>query len=49
MSKYDCAIHEMHTLIMQGKLKRKFHIEEGLENCPEYMNMLFTGSNTGKL
>lgn len=35
--------------IAEGKIKRKFHIVEGLEKCPEYLNLLFSGGNTGKL
>ncbi|KAF8508529.1 hypothetical protein BU17DRAFT_56720 [Hysterangium stoloniferum] len=47
--RYDSAIQEMARWIDEGKLKRKFHIVEGLEKCPEYMNILFSGGNTGKL
>jgi len=32
-----------------GRLKRKFHIVEGLPNAPEALNLLFTGGNSGKL
>jgi hypothetical protein len=32
-----------------GKLKRKFHIREGLDRAPEYLNELFAGRNTGKM
>jgi hypothetical protein len=35
--------------IGEGKIKRKYHMEEGLERCPEYLNLLFNGGNTGKL
>jgi NADPH-dependent curcumin reductase CurA len=35
--------------ISEGKIKRKFHIVEGLEKCPEHLNILYTGGNTGKL
>jgi len=35
--------------IGEGKLKRKFHIVEGLEQTPQHLNLLFTGGNTGKL
>jgi len=47
--RYNVAIREMAKWIDGGKLKRKFHIVEGLEKCPEYMNLLFSGGNTGKL
>jgi len=43
------AIKEMSKWIGEGKLKRKFHIVEGLEKCPEYLDILFSGGNTGKL
>jgi NADPH-dependent curcumin reductase CurA len=33
----------------EGKLKRRFHIEEGLEKCPEHLNHLFEGKNTGRM
>jgi len=35
--------------IKEGKLKRRFHIETGLEDCPKHLAGLFEGSNTGKL
>ena len=34
---------------MQGKLKAKEHVVEGLENFPETLMMLFNGDNFGKL
>ncbi|GJJ08642.1 hypothetical protein Clacol_002861 [Clathrus columnatus] len=48
-SKFDGVIREMNQWISENKLKRRFHIVEGLEKCPESMNMLFTGANIGKL
>ncbi|MBX9687220.1 MAG: NADP-dependent oxidoreductase [Candidatus Obscuribacterales bacterium] len=35
--------------IAEGKLKHKETIVDGLTNAPEALNMLFDGSNTGKL
>ena len=35
--------------IGEGKLKRKFHVVEGLEKCPEHLGLLYSGGNTGKL
>ncbi|KAF9507506.1 hypothetical protein BS47DRAFT_1488813 [Hydnum rufescens UP504] len=35
--------------IREGKLKRKFHIETGLAECPQHLALLFQGGNTGKL
>lgn len=43
------AVQDMARWISEGKLKRKFHIVEGLEKCPEHLNLLYTGGNTGKL
>ncbi|KLO17197.1 alcohol dehydrogenase [Schizopora paradoxa] len=43
------AEREMAQWILEGKLKRKFHIVEGLAKAPESINLLFTGGNTGKL
>ncbi|KAG8862438.1 hypothetical protein FRB96_001509 [Tulasnella sp. 330] len=34
----------------EGKLKRmKFHVEHGLENCPDALKTIFAGVNTGKM
>jgi NADPH-dependent curcumin reductase CurA len=35
--------------LMQGKLKYKVDVVEGLENAPRALHKLFDGSNTGKL
>jgi len=35
--------------INEGKIKRKFHIVDGLESCPDSLQLLFSGGNTGKL
>lgn len=35
--------------IADGKLQRKYHSIEGLENAPEGINLLYNGGNTGKL
>jgi NADPH-dependent curcumin reductase CurA len=40
---------EMAKWIKEGKLKRKYQIEEGLEECPQHLGLLFSGGNTGKL
>ncbi|KDQ15908.1 hypothetical protein BOTBODRAFT_130652 [Botryobasidium botryosum FD-172 SS1] len=46
---FDEAVAEMSQWMREGSLKRKFHIEEGLEKCPEYLPLLYSGGNTGKL
>ncbi|KAF8698375.1 alcohol dehydrogenase, partial [Rhizoctonia solani] len=33
----------------EGKLTYRYHVEQGLERCPEYFGLLFTGGNRGKL
>ncbi|KAF8606565.1 alcohol dehydrogenase [Ceratobasidium sp. AG-I] len=40
---------DMAKWINEGKLKRKYQIEEGLEQCPQHLGLLFSGGNTGKL
>jgi NADPH-dependent curcumin reductase CurA len=40
---------DMAKWIKEGKLKRRYHIEEGLEHCPQHLGLLFSGGNTGKL
>jgi NADPH-dependent curcumin reductase CurA len=40
---------EMAKWIKEGKLKRRYQIEEGLEQCPQHLGLLFSGGNTGKL
>jgi len=48
-NEYPKARADIAKWIKAGKIKRKFHIEEGLENCPEYLKLLFNGGNDGKL
>ena len=35
--------------LAEGRLKSSEHVVEGLERCPEALNLLFTGGNTGKV
>jgi len=46
---YSIATTEMAAWIREGKLKRKYHVVEGLENAPQALTMLYSGENTGKL
>jgi len=46
---YEGARKRLGEWLAEGKLKRRFHIEEGLEKCPEYLTHLFEGKNTGKM
>ena len=43
------AMTDLMTWFNEGKLKYREHIVEGLENAPTSINMLFDGSNKGKL
>ncbi len=43
------AAVEMAGWMAAGKLKSREQIVQGLERCPDALNMLFTGGNTGKL
>lgn len=46
---YRKAEEDIARWIREGRIKRKFHVEQGLERCPEYLRLLFSGGNTGKL
>ncbi|KAJ6531778.1 alcohol dehydrogenase [Mycena capillaripes] len=46
---FPAAIEEMARGLVDGSIKRKFHIVEGLEQAPVALPMLFSGGNTGKL
>jgi len=35
--------------VMQGKIKHRAHVLEGLESAIDGLNLLFTGGNKGKL
>lgn len=43
------AFAQMGQWYMEGKLKFRLDITEGLENAPQTVNKLFDGTNTGKL
>jgi len=43
------AIEALAKWHQEGKLKYRVHVIEGLKNAPAAMNMLFDGSNQGKL
>ncbi|KAF8732466.1 alcohol dehydrogenase, partial [Rhizoctonia solani] len=49
IDQYAEAEAEMFGWMNEGKLVYKYHIEEGLERCPEYLGLLFSGGNEGKL
>jgi len=43
------AINDLGKWYAQGKIQYRVHVVEGLEKAPQAMNMLFDGSNKGKL
>ncbi|KAJ7637749.1 alcohol dehydrogenase [Mycena polygramma] len=48
-AEFPAAIEELARGLVDGSIKRKFHIVEGLEQAPVALPMLFSGGNTGKL
>ena len=42
------ALGEIATWVLEGKLQHREDIQEGIENCPQTLNRLFTGENKGK-
>jgi NADPH-dependent curcumin reductase CurA len=42
------ALEEIATWVMKGKIKHREDIQEGIANCPQTLNRLFTGENKGK-
>ena len=42
------AIDDISKWATEGKIKHREDIQEGIENCPETLNRLFTGQNQGK-
>ena len=48
LDKADEARQELSKCLMDGKIKHREDIQEGIENCPNTLNRLFTGQNIGK-
>jgi len=49
-SQFPAAIQELANGLIDGSIKRKFHIVEGgIEQAPVALPLLFSGGNTGKL
>ena len=42
------AIDAISKWAIEGKIRHREDIQEGIENCPETLNRLFTGQNKGK-
>ena len=48
LEKADEARQDLSKWLMDGKIKHREDIQEGIENCPNTLNRLFTGQNIGK-
>jgi NADPH-dependent curcumin reductase CurA len=49
IERFPQAQAEMAGWLASGQLKAAEHLVEGLERCPDALNLLFTGGNTGKV
>ncbi|MFP5265387.1 MAG: NADP-dependent oxidoreductase [Blastocatellia bacterium] len=49
MSRAGEAVAELANWLAEGKIKYRVDVVEGIEKAPEALNMLFNGSNKGKL
>jgi NADPH-dependent curcumin reductase CurA len=49
MPRYPEGREQLAKWIGEGKIKRRYHVVNGIEKCPEALKMLFEGVNTGKL
>ncbi|KAG9005399.1 hypothetical protein FRB93_009703 [Tulasnella sp. JGI-2019a] len=49
-SRFGEALGALRKWTQEGKLKRmKFHVEQGLESCPDHLKTIFSGVNMGKM
>lgn len=48
-NRYHEAVSEMSGYLKNGQMTSREQVEEGLENFPEALNILFSGENFGKL
>jgi NADPH-dependent curcumin reductase len=49
VDRFPAAQAEVAGWLAEGKIKTSHHIVEGLEACPDALNLLFSGGNTGKV
>ncbi|KAJ7035039.1 alcohol dehydrogenase [Mycena alexandri] len=49
VAEFPAAREEMTRGLLDGSIKGKFHVVEGLDQAPVALPMLFSGGNTGKL
>jgi NADPH-dependent curcumin reductase len=47
--RYAEAVAELSGYLKSGQMTSREHVEEGIENFPEALNILFSGKNFGKL
>jgi NADPH-dependent curcumin reductase CurA len=47
--RFDECFTQLRTWAEAGQLRWREHLVDGLERCPEALNMLFTGENIGKI
>ena len=48
MHRADEAYTDLIKCVEDGKIIHREDVQEGLENCPQTLNRLFTGANKGK-
>jgi len=48
LPKADQALQEIAQWVMEEKIQHREDVQEGIENCPQTLNRLFTGENKGK-
>jgi len=49
MSEFETASRELAQWVLEGRIKYKVHVEQGLENAVDAVKRLFTGAHDGKL
>jgi NADPH-dependent curcumin reductase len=47
--RFPAAQAEVAGWLAEGKISSSHHVVEGLESCPDALNLLFSGGNTGKV
>ncbi|THH30019.1 hypothetical protein EUX98_g4180 [Antrodiella citrinella] len=48
-AQYPAALADLGKWLAEGKLKRKFHVVQGIEKAGEALPLLYSGGNIGKL
>ena len=47
--RFEECLQELGQWVVEGRIKYKVDVVEGIENAPTAVNKLFTGDNKGKL